>query len=132
VPYEQISVPAVAVLLLAVLFAVDRAYILPLSYGIFGLIWFVSAFMKIPLTAYYSANRYGENKAFSNPLFMKTNRLLTAAWGFLYLLTPIWTWFLMGTRLSAFTGLINSIVPALMGIITTWFQKWYPARYARG
>ncbi|MDR1655793.1 MAG: hypothetical protein LBR96_07335, partial [Treponema sp.] len=60
-----------------------------------------------------------------------TNRILTACWGILYLLTPIWTWFLMGTSLSFLTGACNSLLPALLGIFTWRFQKWYPARVAR-
>jgi hypothetical protein len=96
----------------------------------FGLMWLIGAFTKTPLTAHYSAAGYGGEKAFENPLFMRTNRILTAAWGVLYLIAPIWTYFLMGSPAAAYTGLINSVCPALMGIFTAWFQKWYPARWA--
>lgn len=130
--YEQISVPIIAALSLLALFGVDVRIVLPVSYGVFGLMWFCSAFAHKPLTSYYSAANYGEEKAFSNPLFMRTNQILTAAWGLLYLVTPIWTYFLMDTGLSAYTGLINSICPAFLGVFTAWFQKWYPARRARG
>ena len=68
----------------------------------------------------------------ANLLFIKTNRILTFLWGILYLLTPVWTYFLMGTGLSSWVGAINSILPILMGIFTGWFQKWYPAKIARG
>ncbi len=132
VVYEQISIPMVAGLSLAVLLGASPRVILPVSYLLFGLMWLIGTFPKIPLTAPYSANNYGEEKAFSNPLFISTNRILTMAWGVLYLLTPIWTYILMGTELSPYVGLINSVLPALMGIFTAWFQKWYPARYARG
>jgi len=94
--------------------------------------WIISAFTKIPLTAHYSAAHYGGENALSNPIFMKTNRILTAAWGGLYLITPIWTYILMGTVFSSYIGFINTILPALMGVFTVWFQKWYPARWARG
>ena len=77
-------------------------------------------------------NDYNGEKAFGNPLFVRTNRILTLLWGILYLVTPVWTWILMGTRLSSLTGLINSALPALMGLFTAWFQKWYPAKVARG
>jgi hypothetical protein len=130
--YERISVLFVSGLSLAAILGASTKFILPLSYGLFGLMWFVTVFMKTPLTAHYSANNYGEDNAFRNPLFMRTNLVLTAAWGVLYLVTPIWTYFLMGTGVSAFTGLFNSVIPAIMGIFTAWFQKWYPARYARG
>lgn len=59
-------------------------------------------------------------------------RMADASWGILYLLTPIWTYFIMGTRIAALTGAINSLFPVFMGIFTAWFQKWYPAKIARG
>jgi len=86
---EQISAPIIALLSLAILFNADIRIIVPASYLIFGLIWFISAFAKTPLTAYYSAVEYDYESAFSNPLFMRTNRILTAVWGILYLVTPI-------------------------------------------
>lgn len=132
VVYEQISVPIVAGLSLAVLLGADVRLVVSGSYLLFGLLWIAGAFPKIPLTAHYSAANYGEEKAFSNPLFISTNRILTFAWGGLYLVTPIWTYMLMGTGFSPYIGLINSILPALMGIFTAWFQKWYPARWAKG
>lgn len=102
------------------------------SYFFFGLMWTISGFMKLPLTAHYSMNEYGGEEALKNPLFIRTNRILTLCWGILYLLTPIWTWFLMGSRIASWTGAVNSILPLLMGFFTMWFQKWYPAKVARG
>jgi len=29
-------------------------------------------------------------------------------------------------------GFVNLLVPSLMGILTVWFAKWYPAKIARG
>ena len=75
---------------------------------------------------------YGGEKALQNALFLKTNRILTALWGVLYLLTSIFTWFLLQTSAASFVGLINSVMPVFMGIFTAWFQKWYPARVAAG
>ena len=118
VVFEHISIPVVTGLSLAVLIGADARIIVPVTYLAFGLMWIVGAFTKIPLTAYYSATAYGDDSAFSNPLFMRTNRILTAVWGILYLITPIWTYILMGTELSPYTGLINSLCPAIMGIFT--------------
>ena len=39
-----------------------------------------------------------------NPLFLKTNRILTMLWGILYLFTSVFTWFLMRTPVSSFCG----------------------------
>ncbi|MDL2259032.1 NAD(P)H-dependent oxidoreductase [Eubacteriales bacterium OttesenSCG-928-K08] len=130
--YEQVSIPIVTLLCLGVVLGINPGFIVPLSYGAFGVIWFVSSFFKIPLTSFYSAANYGGDSAFNNPLFIKTNRILTAAWGSLYILTSVWTYALMTTAISPYIGLVNSLVPAIMGIFTAWFQKWYPAHWAKG
>lgn len=106
--------------------------VLLLSYLAFGLMWSASCLHKLPLTAHYSMNDYGGEGMLSNPLFLKTNRILTACWGVLYLLTPIWTWLLGGTALGPYIGIANSLLPMAMGVFTIWFQKWYPAKVAAG
>lgn len=128
--FECISVLTVAMLSVLALFSVSAAILIPGSYLAFGGLWTATVFRRIPLTAYYSMNHYGEDKALSNPLFIRTNRILTACWGALYLITPIWTYFLMVSPLSWLTGGVNSVLPALLGVFTAWFQKWYPAYYA--
>lgn len=130
--YDTITGVLVAFCAMAMLLGGSQRIVVPLSYLCFGLMWSLSVFRKIPLTAHYSMNDYNGEEALNNPLFMKTNRILTACWGILYLLTPIWTWFLMGTGLGPWTGAVNSVLPMLMGIFTAWFQKWYPAKVARG
>ena len=75
-------------------------------------------------------NSYGGADALQNALFLKTNRILTMAWGVLYLFTSVFTWLLMRTPVSGFVGLINSALPIFMGLFTAWFQKWYPAKVA--
>ena len=92
--------------------------------------WSASCLTKIPLTSWYSMKSYNGEKAFENPLFMLTNRILTLAWGILYILTGVWTFFLMGTPAFPYIAIINNIMPVIMGIFTAWFQKWYPAHYA--
>ena len=130
--YDLLSVLLVTGCSLALLLNASAQIVVPLSYFCFGLMWTVSCFRKIPLTAHYSMNEYNGEEALSNPLFIKTNWILTLCWGVLYLLTPTWTYFLMGTSLGSWVGAINSILPMLMGLFTAWFQKWYPARIARG
>ena len=63
---------------------------------------------------------------------MKTNYILAAAWGVLYVLTAIWTFLLKKAGLGNVLILVNNLIPVLMGLFTAWFQKWYPARMARG
>ena len=115
-----------------VLLGTPERVMMPLAYLAFGIMWTVTCFGKIPLTAHYSMNDYSGERALQNPLFIKTNWILTLMWGILYLLTPIWTYLIMGTKVYYLTGAINSVFPILMGIFTVWFQKWYPAKVARG
>ncbi len=130
--YDKISGILVSMLGLMALLSVDGTFIICLSYLLFGLLWLSSCAGEIPLTAFYSNSGYGGEKAFGNPLFIKTNRILTLAWGALYLLIAAGSYFLMNSAISRCTGLVNSAAPALMGLFTAWFVKWYPAKVARG
>ncbi len=130
--YDILSGTLVTGLSIAVLMGGPVRLLIPLSYLAFGVMWTMTCLVKIPLTANYSMNGYGGEEALKNPLFIKTNRILTFIWGILYLLTPIWTYFIMGTQIGYLTGAVNSVLPAFMGLFTLWFQKWYPAKVARG
>lgn len=63
---------------------------------------------------------------------MKTNYILAAAWGTLYVLTAIWTFLFKKAGFENVLILVNNLIPILMGFFTAWFEKWYPARMARG
>lgn len=130
--YDQVSGLGVGACSVALLAGASPILVIPVSYLLFGLMWTVSCFLKVPLTAHYSKNGYNGEAALRNPIFMRTNRILTAAWGVLYLVTPIWTYFIMQTDAASYVGAINSVLPALMGAFTAWFQKWYPRHIARG
>ena len=130
--YDQISALAVGACSISLLAGASPVLIIPASYFLFGAMWTATCFAKVPLTAHYSKNSYNGDEALRNPIFMKTNRILTAAWGVLYLVTPIWTYFIMQTDAASLVGAINSVLPALMGVFTAWFQKWYPCHIARG
>lgn len=130
--YDQISAVAIGACSISLLAGASPVLIIPASYFLFGAMWTATCFAKIPLTAHYSKNSYNGDEALRNPIFMKTNRILTAAWGVLYLVTPIWTYFIMQTDAASLVGAINSVLPALMGVFTAWFQKWYPRHIARG
>lgn len=130
--YDVLTNALVTFFSVTMLAGCSEKWILPLSYLSFGVMWLVSCFGKVPLTAHYSMNSYGGEDALQNPLFLKTNRILTILWGVLYLFTSVFTWFLMQTPVSCFVGLINSVLPVFMGIFTAWFQKWYPAKVAEG
>ncbi|MCM1988974.1 NAD(P)H-dependent oxidoreductase [Oceanirhabdus seepicola] len=131
--YERISTVIISTLGVSALLGYGSAVTLPcLSYLIFGGMWLISSTHKIPLTAHYSCNSYNGEEAFDNPLFIKTNRILTFVWGLLYLIVSIFSYFLMKSNMASFTGLINSIIPAIMGVFTAWFSRWYPAKVAKG
>ena len=130
--YDQVSALAVGACSIALLTGASPVLVIPASYFLFGVMWTATCFAKVPLTAHYSKNNYNGQAALRNPIFMRTNRILTAAWGVLYLITPIWTYFIMQTDAASLVGAINSVLPALMGVFTAWFQKWYPRHIARG
>lgn len=130
--YDVLSGALVAGFSAAALLGAPIRLAVPLAYLAFGVMWITTCSAKIPLTAYYSMNGYGGEKAMDNPMFVKTNRILTLCWGALYLLTPIWTYFVLGTGIGGWIGAINSVLPVFMGMFTVWFQKWYPAKVARG
>ncbi len=130
--YDILSGTLVGGFAVATLLGVPVRIVIPLSYLAFGVMWTATCFGKIPLTAHYSMNQYNGESALKNALFMKTNWILTLMWGILYLLTPIWTYVLMGTEVKSYIGALNSILPIFMGMFTVWFQKWYPMKVARG
>ncbi|MDR0549062.1 MAG: NAD(P)H-dependent oxidoreductase [Deltaproteobacteria bacterium] len=130
--YERVSLPLIAGLSLAVLKGALLGLVLPLSFGLFGLLWLSGLFSRIPLTALYSLNSYGGERALKNPLFIRVNRILTAVFGFYFLLAPLWTFKLVASpALTNFTGLINLAPLAILGGFAFWFQRWYPAKWAR-
>ena len=131
--YDVLSGALVTGFSVVMLAGANEKIMLPVSYLAFGMMWLASCFCGlIPLTAHYSKNSYGGDDALDNSLFVKTNRILTMLWGILYLVTAMISWFLMRSAVSSLSGLINSVAPVLMGIFTAWFQRWYPARVARG
>ena len=131
--YDVLSGALVTGISVVMLAGAAEKIMLPVSYLAFGVMWLASCFRgRIPLTAHYSKNGYGGDDALNNSLFVKTNRILTMLWGILYLVTAMISWFLMRSAVSSLSGLINSVAPVLMGIFTAWFQRWYPARMARG
>lgn len=129
--YDVLSGTLVTGFSIAVLLGGPERIMMPLAYLAFGIMWTVTCLGKIPLTAHYSMNNYNGESALQNPLFVKTNWILTLMWGILYLLTSVWTYFIMGTQVGSLTGAINSVLPIFMGIFTAWFQKWYPAKVAK-
>lgn len=130
--YDFISCLCVPVFSLLALLNFKIQIIVPLSYLCFGVMWLLSCFTPIPLTAHYSKEDYNGDDALQNPLFMRTNLILTICWGVLYLITTIWTYFIMGSSMPYLAAIVNTICPFILGAFTKWFEKWYPAKIARG
>jgi putative sterol carrier protein len=128
--YDALSVFCVVMFSIGVMLQCSLPVVVTLSYIVFGLFWLVSLFTRIPLCAWYSSSEWGDEEAFHNPLFILTNKIICAGWGALYLVSALWTWGLMNSGYSPYTGLINSLAPAAMGIFTAVFSKRFPAYYA--
>lgn len=131
--YERLGSLMVGLISLGLLLTqIPAGMALLISYLCFASLWLVSCRLRIPLSAHYSSRDYGGNRAFRNPLFLRTNRILTALWGVLYLLTAAFSWFAMGKNMLLAITLVTTVAPVLLGIFTAWFAKWYPAKVARG
>ncbi|MBP5751395.1 MAG: NAD(P)H-dependent oxidoreductase [Treponema sp.] len=102
------------------------------GYLVFGLLWLFSCLTKEPLCASYIKHNYGGEAAHKNLLFMKTNYILAFAWGILYVLTAVWTFFLNRAGMGKSLVVVNNVIPLAMGVFTAWFSKWYPAHMASG
>lgn len=109
---------------------IDKLY--PFTYLIYGLLWLVSVFVGTPITAHYSKNDYGGNKMMKNVLFIKTNAILSVFWSALYFLMSILSFAALQTAYGGVVGILTAPVAMIGGLFTAWFQRWYPAKVARG
>ena len=91
-----------------------------------------SCFTKEPLCACYVKYNYNGEDALKNPIFMKTNYILAAVWGILYVIIAAWTYLFAKTAWAELIIILNYIMPIIMGFFTVWFEKWYPAWIASG
>lgn len=103
-----------------------------LSYLCFALIWLFSLRGPLPITAYYSAHQYGGESMFVNPLFVKTNAILTACWAGVYGLQAALIFLFARSPHAPLANLFVIPLVVAMLIFTAWFQRWYPAKVARG
>lgn len=130
--WDRLSIFTVAVLSAAANITGNGDIPTNAGYLIFGLFWLVSCLTREPLCAAYVKYDYGGESARQNPLFMRTNYILAAAWGLLYVLTAAWTFLFRNAGVVNAIIIVNNLIPVLMGLFTLWFQKWYPAKMARG
>lgn len=130
--YDALSTSAAALLCGLALLTGKGELAVCIGYAAFGLMWLLSCFTREPLCAAYVKYGYGGADALNNPIFMRTNRIIAAAWGVLYLIIGAAA-FLMSRagHMGAMQAIIYALT-ALMGVFTAWFQKWYPAHTAAG
>lgn len=131
-PYERIGSFAVMMIGLVLIVNPSPSWQFALPSLVSGILWFTSSFMKIPLTAYYSSKDYGGEKAYGNPIFIVTNRILTVVWSFAYFLWGVTEILFMDMSKSWTFNLIVWILMGLLGVFTTWFSKWYPSKLMKG
>jgi len=129
--YDTISVFTVTALCVLTITGVTTPFIIMFSYLLFGLIWLVSLCTKIPLCAWYSSNKWGDDDAFENPLFILTNKIICIGWGGIYIISSVLSWVIIRYGYPQFTWLPSTIFPVIMGAFTSLFSKKYPAYYAR-
>ncbi|MGI9861519.1 NAD(P)H-dependent oxidoreductase [Moorella naiadis] len=95
-----------------------------------GATWLATLATEEPLTAAYSRWNYPAGLG-SNPLFLRTNAIITAVWGeaFLFMALMALGITLIPTQKSL--GIVLRYLPmVLAGIFTAWFPNWYPAHVA--
>lgn len=126
--YDRLSIALIALISVFALVTKQMLLALVFSYLGFGLMWFLSCFTKEPVCAAYVKFDYSGEDALHNPIFMKTNYIIAAGWGILYIVMAIWTYLFGETAFADAILMLNNIMPAFMGVFTIWFQKWYPKK----
>lgn len=126
--YDRLSIALTALISVFALVTKQMLLALVFSYLGFGLMWFLSCFTKEPVCAAYVKFDYSGEDALHNPIFMKTNYIIAAGWGILYIVMAIWTYLFGETAFADAILMLNNIMPAFMGVFTIWFQKWYPKK----
>lgn len=124
--YDKLSFSSVSLLSAFSIATENNLMAVTLGYLVFGLLWLLSCKTQEPLTAAYVKYNFGGNKALSNPIFMKTNYILSAGWGILYLLIGLWSYPLLTSDHIILTQFLNNTTTGIMGMFTVWFSSWYP------
>lgn len=130
--YERAGAFAVTLIGLIMIITGGASWQLSLPSFTCGILWLSSLFFRIPVTAYYSCKDYGGESAYSIPLFIKTNRILTGVWSIAYLLWGAAELLAIGTANPLAFEILIWIITGLLGVFTAWFAKWYPAKVAKG
>ncbi|MEW6172877.1 MAG: hypothetical protein AB1510_07375 [Bacillota bacterium] len=91
-------------------------------------IWMGTLAKDMPLTGEYSKWQWPE-ALWNNPVFVKTNAIITAFWGGVFLLQAVVA---LAGHYAPSAAVLWTVVRYLLlvpaFVFTAWFQKWYPAR----
>ena len=128
--FDFITSGLIFILSLICIYAGMSGFILPVSYLAFGALWGISCVTAVPLTAYYSVNDYTEDY-FNNPIFIRTNRILTLSWAVSYFVVGAIKYYIINSDIKIYSGAIPTLLFIAMGLYTSWFIKYYPAHIAR-
>ncbi|BCV21289.1 NAD(P)H-dependent oxidoreductase [Moorella sp. Hama-1] len=97
-----------------------------------GATWLATLATEEPLTAAYSRWNYPAGLA-TNPLFLRTNAIITAVWGEAFLFMALMALGMALIPEQKNLWLVLRYLPlVLAGVFTAWFPNWYPARVAAG
>ena len=103
-----------------------------LSNGMLAFIAWFSILIKQPFTIQYAKEQVPEEH-WNSPLFFKINYILSATWGFLFLIGLLLN--IIHLNVLAFHGWIYEVstyLPSVFGVwFTTWLPDWYKARSQR-
>ncbi len=125
--YDTLALVIVLGLCALYLMGISYEIVFTLSLLAFGVLWLYSCLPgRVPLCAWYSSGGFGRAEAFKNPIFMRTNWIIALGWGISYLVISAAAWIFLQAGQIEWARMCSYIIPALMGIFTAWFQRWYP------
>lgn len=125
--YDRLSIFLVTSLCLLGLVAVDETLIVCSSYFLFGVMWLGSCLTKAPLTVHYKLGKFGY-RGYYNQIFIDSNRIVTAMWGVYYLIVTGTTYLLDINGYRSLSGILNLLIPVVLGLVTVKFVKIYPEK----
>lgn len=128
--YDRISMGVIALLSVLALQNNMQTVSIVTGYLAFGLMWLLSCLTREPVCAAYVKYNYFGEDSLNNPIFMKTNYILAACWGTLYIIIAVWSCFLLHFSHNIILQILNNVSTGIMGIFTVWFERWYPAHVA--
>ncbi|QTD98513.1 hypothetical protein [Streptomyces cyanogenus] len=86
----------------------------------------LGSLLKDPFTAQY-ARQQTPREFWDSPVFLHINRVLTAAWGAVFVLMALSTW--VAIRVPSLDDWLNWVVPVVLLVAVVKFTERYPEAY---